>query len=510
MVGVGSMGSMMSLLFAENGYRVYFFDISESQTENRWREPWDSHVFPDQSNMDATIKQTKDLHLENKVISQKSYKNLCGSICIDQVGRLLVFSIPHGSAGDECVKQLRPHLDSGDIILDCSNEHYENTERRQRGLEPDGIFYVGCGVSGGYQSARSGPSMSPGGDSKAIQEIMPILRRVAAKDEYGNPCVGLIGPGGSGHYVKMVHNGIEQGMMSVIAEAWFILTQGVQLAYDEVGDIFRQWNDTKELHGCFLIYIGIDIDKAKDVSGHHPLGYILDKVVQDIDETEGTGTWTCNEAVRLHSPASTILSAHLLRCASADLKKRLESHGSTGGLSRAGGLQVDNKTEFLEQLRRATYFSLLLCFIQGTSIIRAMDQRRGWGINYPELFRIWSAGSIIRANQITTLLQRVCSGPEIDNFLSNKELHSSVAEHYDAAKQITLKAIEADLIVPAISQSLEYSKYMISSKLPTQFMEAELDYFGNHKFDMKGEEPGQPKKGSHHFEWKPAKGKLEK
>ncbi|CAG9992101.1 unnamed protein product [Clonostachys byssicola] len=495
MVGVGSMGSMMSLLFAEHGYHVFFFDI-------------------EQSKMDDTQSKAQDVNLHEYVVGQDSYSQLCKSVSSDSQPRLIVFSIPHGLAGDKCLQGLLPSLTTGDIVLDCSNENYKNTERRQEELRPYGIFYVGCGVSGGYQSARAGPSMSPGGDREAVEKILSILRTVAAKDEGGRPCVNYIGPGGSGHFVKMLHNGIEQGMMSVIAEAWYILTRGLGLSYDEAGQVLRQWNESPELSKCFLIAIGADVNREKDDKSNHVVSYVQDKVVQDVDESEGTGTWTCEEAVRLHSPAATILSAHLFRCASADLKKRMKTEKVSKGTFATKPLQVDDQDSFIEQLRMATYFCFLLCFVQGLNLLRQKSEKKGWEINYPDLLHVWSAGSIIRADGIMSLLQSICSWPRMkpdgDGILTDQTLEKELSRSFDSTKNVVLKAVEGNMIIPAISQSLEYYKYSTHTELPTQFMEAELDYFGHHNFDIRGHGPGEAKKGSHHHEWKPAKGTSDK
>ncbi|KAK2667182.1 hypothetical protein RAB80_017603 [Fusarium oxysporum f. sp. vasinfectum] len=489
MVGMGSMGSMMSLLFAEKGCQVYFYDISKE-------------------NMDAAEKMVKNVNKQENVVRQEDYQQLCGSTQSDEHPRVIIFSIPHGSPGDKCIESLRPHMTRGDIILDCSNEYYGNTERRQKELARDGIYYVGCGVSGGYQSARAGPSMSPGGDSKALEILLPLLRTVAAKDAGGKPCTSAIGPGGSGHYVKMVHNGIEQGMMSVISELWYILTKGLQLSYEEAASIYEKWNQSQELFNTFLIYIAVDIDKTKDSKGRYVLGRVKDKVVQDVDNTEGTGTWSCEEAVRLHVPAATILSAHLFRCASADSDKRVANEKASEYCVQPTEMNVNPKEDIIEDLRQSAYFCFLLCLAQGLQIVRKMDLERGWNINYPELLQVWSAGSIIQAGGIMDLFRHVYaqSGCQKDNLLSNYELSKELASAFPYVKRSAIAALEADMVIPAISQSLEFYKYSNSGDLPTQLTEAELDYFGNHKFDLKDEHIGKPVKGKHHFEWKPARG----
>lgn len=289
---------------------------------------------------------------QDKVIEKDNYESLCEAVKHTDDFGVFLLSTPHGAAADTCVAQLRRQLGPGDIIIDCGNEHYANTERRQQELEPEGICYIGCGVSGGYQSARSGPSFSPGGDLVVLDKLMPFFTQLAAKDETGRPCTARVGPGSSGHYLKMVHNGIEQGMMSAVAEAWLLLVQGLGLTYAEVGDVFRSWNHNGPLRNCFLIAIGADILETKDASGEKPLAHVRDKVVQDVDDSEGTGIWTCEEAVALHVPAATILGSHFLRCASADAARRISNRGATGGCVQPRRLNVSSQGSFLETLER--------------------------------------------------------------------------------------------------------------------------------------------------------------
>ena len=213
------MGGMMSLLFAEIGVEVNFYD-------------------PSPENSDALLKHAKEAKLEERVKSQKDYAALCESLGSPKV---FVFSLPHGEVGDKTVESLHPFLQAGDVIMDASNEHYQNTERRQKILGPDGIHYVGMGVSGGYQSARHGPSISPGGSDHALDLVLPFLQLAAAKDVQGRPCVQKIGPGGSGHYVKMVHNGIEHGMMSALCEVWGLMHRSLDMSYEEIASVFDAW-----------------------------------------------------------------------------------------------------------------------------------------------------------------------------------------------------------------------------------------------------------------------------
>lgn len=457
-------------------------------------------------------KEAKKIAAEKKIIHQKDYKELCESLSSGNEPKHFVFSIPHGTVGDKTVDGLEKYLNKGDVIIDASNEHWQNTERRQKRLEPKGVHYIGCGVSGGYQSARHGPSCSPGGSEEGLKAVMPFLRQIAARDVNDRPCTAPVGPGGSGHYVKMVHNGIEQGMMSIIAEVWYILVHGLQLSYAEVGDIFESWNEKGPLRNCFLVAIGANICRTKNEKGEYVLAHVRDKVVQDVDETEGTGYWTCEQAVEKHIPAATILAAHLFRCASADAQRRISIQKSFSGGVKPSPIRTESKEKFIQELEMSTYICFVMCFAQGLHIIKKMDQQEGWKIHYGNIMQLWRGGCIIQADHITDLLQRMYDRDDHDDddILSNKEVGDELSKNFPALKNVVLKSIEADMYIPAISQSLEFYKYSGSTDLPTQFMEAELDYFGAHMFDLKEGPPGKPQTGSQHFEWKPAPGIFEK
>jgi 6-phosphogluconate dehydrogenase len=225
MIGAGSMGGGMALLLAENGISVSLQDPSEET-------------------VDKLIQSGKDQGIPPLLSKHTDYKSLCCSLGSPKV---VIFSLPHGTVGDDVVEKLHPYLVKGDIIIDCSNEKWLNTQRRQGKLVAQGVYYIGCGVSGGYQAARRGPSMCPGGQEAALDMCMPMFEKMAAKDKEGKPCVAKIGMGGCGHYVKMVHNGIEHAMMSGISEAWSILNKHVGMQYDEIGEVFEKWAASGEL-----------------------------------------------------------------------------------------------------------------------------------------------------------------------------------------------------------------------------------------------------------------------
>ncbi|OQU96650.1 6-phosphogluconate dehydrogenase, domain-containing protein isoform 2 [Cladophialophora immunda] len=355
--------------------------------------------------------------------------------------------------------------------------------------------------------------MSPGGDAETLKKIIPFLERVAAKDKQGRPCTACIGPAGSGHYVKMVHNGIEQGMMSAIAEVWFIMNRCLKMSYKKIADTFESWNESDPLRDNFLVAIGADINRTRDGEGNFVLANVLDKVVQDVDNSEGTGVWTCEETVRLHVPSPTIVSAHLFRLASADAAKRQRVNKAfAGGAAQPATIKLEVPHEkalpsFIEDLKLSLYAAFLCAFIQGLGIIKTKDREQSWNLDYRAILQIWRGGCIIQSDYISDLLDRVLSDNDVvDDLLSQDAVAAELGKCVASLKNVVLKSLAADAYIPSLSATLEYIKYSGATELPTQFMEAELDYFGAHSFDLKSEGPGKPLKGSHHYEWKPPRG----
>ncbi|KAL8683761.1 MAG: hypothetical protein Q9186_000247 [Xanthomendoza sp. 1 TL-2023] len=464
MIGCGSMGGGMALLFAEHGITVSLNDPSEET-------------------MDQLLATAKKDGLQDRLQKHSSYDDLCKSLGSPKV---LVFSLPHGTIGDSVIDRLHPFLERGDVIIDASNEHWENTQRRQGKLVRHG-------------------------EERALDVVMPLLKKVAAKDSQGNPCVGRAGSGGSGHYVKMLHNGIEHGMMSALAEAWQIMNLGLKMDYDEIGEVFERWNEKGELRGTFLVSIGADICRQKNSQGRHVLSIVQDKVVQDVDGTEGTGIWSQLEAVRLHVPAPSLTTAHFIRLASAFRADRKQVKQAFGGQfpveewSEAAVDGDDEKRSLLENLRKAVYAVFLASFVEGINIIDQANRENRWDINYATVVQIWRNGCIIQADYITDMLAEIVAEPNDDlnlNLLHHSRITTELKTTFPALKQIVAKGVRYNAIIPSMSATLEYLKYATNTALPTQFSAAQMDYFGKHMFDLKSEAAGEPETGKHHFEWK--------
>lgn len=482
----------MALLLAENGISVSIQD-------------------PSSKTVDALIQSAEEQGIHNKLSKHSNYKDLLSSLSTPKV---IFFSLPHGIIGDNVIEGMQQHLDKGDIIIDCSNEEWENTQRRQGKLVAQGVYYIGCGVSGGYQAARRGPSMCPGGQEQGMDLVMPLFEKMAARAEDGSPCVAKIGMGGAGHYVKMIHNGIEHAMMSSISEAWTIMNKHVGMKYDDIGKVFEKWSSDGELHNTFLVKIGADICKKKDKEGHHVLGDVQDKVVQDIDGSEGTGIWSNTQATSLHVPAPTLSTAHYLRIVSAYRgQRRLVKETFHGSFLPTKFTFKDSAEHdaFIEDLRRAVYTTCLAAYVQGISIIDVADKQNKWSISFSNIVQIWRAGCIIQADHISSILSAIfhpsSTAPHKNhNLLFEPTIVSELKAGFEPLKRTVLRATEANAVIPSMSATLEYLKYSGNLELPTQFYEAELDYFGKHMYDSKhlDKGPEKPETGKHHFEWKPA------
>jgi 6-phosphogluconate dehydrogenase len=508
-VGAGSMGAMMALAFAERGLAVSVWDVATPNLAG------------------VRDKAAEADKLGASVQTYDSINDFCASLDDNDEGaakgettsdgRVFVFSITHGDPADSVLDALGPHLRRGDTILDGGNEHYRRTEARQQRLAPRGVAFVGMGVSGGYQAARHGPSMSPGGDRDAIARVMPLLEKYAARDAQGEPCVAYVGPAGSGHFVKMAHNGIEQGMISILGEAWDVLRIGLGMGEDEIGEVFRRWNEDhdSELRGTYLVEIGAQVCReTSDEEGEprHVIDRVLDKVVQDDDDSEGTGAWTLMDAAARHVAAPTISAAHDMRIASGNRAQRVKVAASLSLMAEPGRISlVDREREgFVADLRRAVFAAFLCSFAQGLELIARASRDEGWAVSLATCLRIWRAGCIVSSRGIcASLLEPALRSAEdgaktrVMNVKLISEVAAALRSSYASLKTVVGGAVAGDHVVPALAASLEYVKYVGSTRLPTRFEEAELDLFGAHGFDEPQEGPGRVKKGRHHYEWRP-------
>ncbi|KAI9369064.1 6-phosphogluconate dehydrogenase [Aspergillus egyptiacus] len=491
-VGAGNMGSMMAFAFSEIGLDVSIWDVKNE-------------------NVEQLLQSTRKVNYKGKVEGFYDISKFTRSLEGQGERKIFLFSITHGDPADSVLGMIKNDLKKGDIILDGGNENYRRTEQRQKECAEFGVSWIGMGVSGGYQSARRGPSLSPGGDKEALELVMPLLEAYASVDEKtGLPCVTRVGPAGSGHFVKTVHNGIEGGMLSAVAEAWSVLYHGRGLGDEEIANIFAEWNRKGELRNNFLLEIGVDLLRtrktpegdrkgegvSKGKSDGHVLDDVLDKVVQDDDNTEGTPYWTIMESASRHVAAPTLATAHYLRVSSGNRPERLEVAKKLKIPSPTPIRGMKNFEAFKEHLRRAVYGTFLASFCQGLELIARASEDEGWEVDLGKCLQIWRAGCIIRSEGIADILQPVLSEhKQLKDIKYIDKVAEELHRTYLSLKEIVIAGIDSDHYLPAMSATLEYLKYEGGTQLPTQFMEAQMDFFGAHGYNkpgVPGEDPGPP------------------
>ncbi|KAL7417270.1 6-phosphogluconate dehydrogenase [Mrakia frigida] len=493
-IGGGSMGSGMTLLFSSHGSNIGAFDKDPSVVKATLQK--------------AASTKGGDTSL---VHGFSTLQKLMAAFTPNKP-RIVVFSLPHGGVVDEVLEEIGPLMSEGDLIVDGGNEQYRSTERRQKWAKEEwGVKYLGMGVSGGYQAARRGPSMSAGGEREAYDIVEPLLKKWAAKTPSGDSCVGLVGPRGSGNFVKMIHNGIEQGHLSVFAEVRSLLRHQLSLSNFEIADIFEKWSAEGELRGNYLLNIAVKALKFTKGDGveneEGVVEGIEDKITQDVDNSEGTGVWTLTEIGTRHVAAPTIAAAHQLRIISADRGERLKVVKALGIDQPSTAEGVKDVDAFVEVVRKATYGAILGGFVQGLALIARASKDENWGVQLSECIRIWRAGCIIQSDGIADflepLLQKSANTSTINPLLV-PEIASEISKTYSSLKEVAKLVLETDAVAPALSATLEWVKAVGGKDLPTNFEEMQLDTFGAHRYDVKSEFVEGTEKGPYHTEFIPA------
>ena len=404
--------------------------------------------------------------------------------------RRIILMVKAGEAVDAFITQLLPHLEAGDILIDGGNSFFKDTERRIERCKEAGIHYFGMGVSGGEEGALHGPSIMPGGgNAEAYAHLEPILTKIAAQVDDG-ACVTYIGAKGAGHFVKMVHNGIEYGDMQLIAEAYDLLRHAVGLSPDELHDVFAEWN-RGELQS-FLIEITARIVNFKDQETGEPLvDVILDKA-----EQKGTGKWTSQVALDLGIPIPTISAAVDARFMSAHKRERVAaSLLLTQHATRNTQHATRNTQSFISDVRAALYASKICSYAQGFALMRAASQEFGYHLNFGEIARIWKGGCIIRAVFLDRIKQAFARNPELPNLLVDDEFREEILAREEAWRNVVRAAVELGFPVPAMSASLAYFDAYRRERLPANLIQAQRDLFGAHTYER------VDKEGVFHTEW---------
>ncbi|NES22850.1 MAG: decarboxylating NADP(+)-dependent phosphogluconate dehydrogenase [Symploca sp. SIO3E6] len=402
--------------------------------------------------------------------------------------RKILVMVKAGKPVDAVIEQLKPLLDPDDMIIDGGNSLYGDTERRTQDLEATGLGFVGMGVSGGEEGALNGPSLMPGGTDTAYKELEPILTKIAAQVDDG-PCVTYIGPGGAGHYVKMVHNGIEYGDMQLIAEAYDILKNGLGLDHKQLHEVFSEWNTTDELNS-FLIEITADIFKYVDQDTNLPLvDLILDSAGQ-----KGTGRWTVVSSLELGVPIPTMYAAVNARVISSYKDERIAAAKELTG--PAGKYDGDAKA-LINKVRDALYCSKMCSYAQGMALLSKASEEFNYNLNLAETARIWKGGCIIRAGFLDKIKNAFNENPKLPNLLLAPEFKQTILDRQNAWREVLATSNQLGIPVPAFSASLDYFDSYRRERLPQNITQAQRDYFGAHTY----ERVDKPRGEFFHTEW---------
>lgn len=428
-----------------------------------------------------------------EVVAEHPDKQLKGTYTVEEFvqsiekPRRIVMMVQAGKGTDATIQSLLPHLDKGDILIDGGNTFFQDTIRRSEALADSGINFIGAGVSGGEEGALKGPSIMPGGQKEAYDLVAPILEEIAAKAEDGESCVTYIGPNGAGHYVKMVHNGIEYGDMQLIAESYDLMKNLLGLSVDEMADIFKEWN-TGELDS-FLIEITADILTRKDDLG---TGQPIVDVILDAAGNKGTGKWTSQSALDLGVPLPLITESVFARYISAYKEERVQA---SKVLAKPEMTFDGDKKELIEKIREALYFSKIMSYAQGFAQLRKASKEYEWDLPFGEIAKIWRAGCIIRAQFLQKITDAYETNPDIENLLLDDYFKDITTKYHQAVREVVALAVQAGVPVPTFSSAIAYFDSYRSERLPANLIQAQRDYFGAHTYERTDRE------GIFHYSW---------
>jgi 6-phosphogluconate dehydrogenase len=394
--------------------------------------------------------------------------------------RKALIMVQAGKAVDSVIESMLPYMEAGDILIDGGNTHFPDTTRRVKYLESKGFQFVGSGVSGGEEGALLGPALMPGGSPGAWEHIKPMFQAIAAKVE-GVPCCDWLGEDGAGHFVKMVHNGIEYGDMQLICESYQFMHEVLGLSYDEMHQTFAKWNDG-ELKS-YLIEITRDIMNFKDTDGQPIVEKILDKAGQ-----KGTGKWTVVSALDSGIPLTLIAESVFARCISAQKDERVKAAKVLNG--PAISFQGD-KQSFVELVGKSLYFAKVLSYAQGYALLRAAAKEYGWNLNYGGIAMIWRGGCIIRSQFLHNIKDAFVTNPDLSNLLLDPFFNKIANDYQSALRQVVAEATLQGIPVPALSSALAYYDAYRCERLPANLLQAQRDYFGAHQYERTDKPRGE-------------------
>lgn len=460
-VGLGVMGSNLALNMERNSFPVVGYDLDAQKTR----------AF-----LEGPAKGKKIIAVDSPAALMKA---------LEKPRRILIM-VPAGSPVDSAIAHLKPHLESGDILMDGGNSLFLDTERRNKELEAQGFRYIGTGVSGGEEGALWGPAIMPGGQREAWEAVSPILRAIAARADDGQPCVEYMGPRGAGHYVKMVHNGIEYGDMQLIAESYDLLHRGLGLPAQELHDIFADWNQ-RELKS-YLIEITAAILAKKDAETGRPVV----EVILDEAQQKGTGKWASQNAFDVGAPIPTINAAVESRILSALKPQRVAASKVLRGPAPS---YTGNRQRLIKAVEAALYASKITSYAQGLALMRIASDEYKYDLRLADIAKIWRAGCIIRASLLGDIMAAYHRNPALVNLLLDPTFREAVESRQEAWRLVVQTAVGMGLPVLAMSASLAYFDAYRSEFLPANLTQAQRDYFGAHTYRR------IDKEGIFHTDW---------
>ncbi|WP_049623746.1 NADP-dependent phosphogluconate dehydrogenase [Frateuria defendens] len=460
-IGMAVMGSNLARNIESRGHAVSIY--------NRTREKTDEVVAA---------------HPDAKLVPTYTLQEFVDSL---EKPRRILLMVKAGAATDATIAELKPLLDKGDIVIDGGNTFFQDTIRRNKELADAGLHFIGTGVSGGEEGALKGPAIMPGGPREAYDLVAPILTEIAAKAPDGEPCVAYMGPDGAGHYVKMVHNGIEYGDMQLIAESYAVLKDVLGLSNAELAEVYTEWNQG-ELDS-FLIEITSHIFTKKDAkTGKDLVDVILDRAAQ-----KGTGKWTSQSALDLGVPLPLITESVFARVLSSLKDQRVAASAKLAGPAKKP-FEGDRKA-FIEAVRRALYLSKIVSYAQGFAQLRAASDEYDWNLDYGSIAKIFRAGCIIRARFLQKITDAYAKDAKLANLLLDPYFRDIAADYQQALRDVVSAAVQAGIAVPTFASAIAYYDGYRAAQLPANLIQAQRDYFGAHTFE-RIDEPG-----SFHVEW---------
>ncbi|KVC75484.1 6-phosphogluconate dehydrogenase [Burkholderia ubonensis] len=461
-IGLAVMGRNLALNIESRGYAVSVYNRSREKTDELIAE------FPGRN-----------------LVPTYTLEEFVASL---ETPRRILMMVKAGTATDATIAALKPLLEKGDVLIDGGNTHFTDTIRRNQELAQSGLHFIGTGVSGGEEGALRGPSIMPGGQRDAYDLVEPILKQIAAKaPSDGEPCVAYMGPDGAGHYVKMVHNGIEYGDMQLIAESYAVLKDVAGLTNDELGAVYTDWNQG-ELDSYLMEITSKIFGKKDDETGKHLVDVILDRAAQ-----KGTGKWTSQNALDLGVPLPLITESVFARVLSSLKTERVAASKVLSGPS-ATPLQGD-RAAFVEAVRRALYLSKVISYAQGFAQLRTASEEYGWNLGLGTIAKIFRAGCIIRARFLQKITDAYAKDPALANLLLDPYFQDIAANYQASLREVVIAAVKAGVPVPAFASAVAYFDSYRSERLPANLVQAQRDFFGAHTFER------TDKPGSFHANW---------